>query len=60
VYEAAKAPVNRKAREAGERNERKLARAVNVGHYLSPIIAITFIVVYWMVGMYNVMNPDFQ
>jgi Na+-driven multidrug efflux pump len=54
------APVNRKAREAGERNQRKLDRAINVGHYLSLIIAITFIVVYWMVGMYNVINPDLQ
>jgi hypothetical protein len=54
------APANRKEREAGERNQRKLARAIKVGHYLSPIIAITFVVVYWMVGMYNVINPDLQ
>jgi hypothetical protein len=46
--------------EAGKKNEKKLARATTLAHTLSPSIAVTFVAVYGLAGIYNVMNPDIQ
>ena len=29
-----------------------------VAHLISPLVAAAFAVVYWVIGMYNVMYPD--
>ena len=42
------------------KTERRLRRAIVVAHFISPVIATTFAVVYWMIGMFNVMYPDMQ
>ena len=52
--------IARNAEEQGEKTERKLRRATIVAHFVSPIVAITFAVVYWVIGMYNVMYPGMQ
>ena len=31
-----------------------------VAHFISPLVAAAFAVVYWVIGMYNVMYPDTQ
>ena len=50
----------RNAEEQGEKTEQKLRQATIVAHFVSPIVAITFAVVYWIIGMYNVMYPGMQ
>ena len=52
--------ISSKAEEQGVKTERRLRRATIVAHYISPTVATTFAVVYWMVGMFNVMYPDMQ
>ena len=52
--------IARNAEEQGEKTERKLRRATIVAHFVSPIVAITFAVVYWVIGMQNVMYPGMQ
>ena len=52
--------VSSKAEEQGKKNERRLRRATIVAHYISPIVAFTFAVVYWVIGMFNVMYPSMQ
>ena len=52
--------IARNAEEQGEKIERKLRRATIVAHFVSPIVAITFAVVYWVIGMYNVIYPGMQ
>ena len=52
--------IARNAEEQGEKIERKLRRATIVAHFVSPIVAITFAVVYWVIGMQNVMYPGMQ
>ena len=52
--------VSRKAQEQGKKTERRLRRATIVAHYISPIVAVTFAVVYWVIGMFNVMYPSMQ
>ena len=52
--------VSSKAEEQGKRTERSLRRATVVAHYISPIVAVTFVVVYWVIGMFNVMYPSMQ
>ena len=52
--------IARNAEEQGEKIERKLRRATIVAHFVSPIVAITFAVVYWVIGMYNVTYPGVQ
>ena len=47
----------RRAAQASQRTERKLELATAMGHYGSPVIAMTFVVVYWVVGMYHSINP---
>ena len=47
----------RKEKEAGLKNLKKLKNATKVAHFISPTIASTFVVVYWIVGMYNAKNP---
>ena len=52
--------VSSKAEEQGKKTERRLRRATVVAHYISPIVAFTFAVVYWIMGMFNVMYPSMQ
>ena len=52
--------VSSKAEEQGKRTERRLRRATVVAHYISPIVVVTFAVVYWVIGMFNVMYPSMQ
>ena len=52
--------VSSKAEEQGKKTERRLRRATVVAHYISPIVAFTFAVVYWVIGMFNVMYPSMQ
>ena len=52
--------VSSKAKEQGKKTERRLRRATVVAHYISPIVAFTFAVVYWVIGMFNVMYPSMQ
>ena len=52
--------VSSKAEEQGVKTERRLRRATLVAHYVSPIVAVTFAVVYWVIGMINVMYPSMQ
>ena len=52
--------VSSKAEEQGKKTERRLRRATIVAHYISPIVAVTFAVVYWVIGMFNVMYPSMQ
>ena len=52
--------VSSKAEEQGAKTERRLRRATLVAHYVSPIVAVTFAVVYWVIGMINVMYPSMQ
>ena len=47
----------RKAEEQGLKTERRLRRATMVAHIVSPIVATTFAIVYWVIGMYNVTYP---
>ena len=47
----------RKAEEQGWKTERRLRRAIMVAHIVSPIVATTFAIVYWVIGMYNVTYP---
>ena len=47
----------RKAEEQGLKTERRLRRATLVAHIVSPIVATTFAIVYWVIGMYNVTYP---
>ena len=46
--------------KAGEANRRKLERARDVAKKLNPLIAVMFIMVYWLVGMYNVWDPQMR
>ena len=48
----------RKAEEQGLKTERRLRRATMVAHIVSPIVATTFAIVYWVIGMYNVTHPE--
>ena len=50
----------RNAEEQGEKTEQRLRQATLVAHFVSPIVAITFAVVYWIIGMYTVMYPGMQ
>ena len=50
----------RKKKEASQKTKKKLQRATTTAHIFTPLIATTFIMVYWMVGMFNVMNPEMQ
>ena len=50
----------RNAEEQGEKTEQRLRQATLVAHFVSPIVAITFAVVYWIIGMYNIMYPGMQ
>ena len=50
-------PIASKSEEKTEKTERRLRRATMVAHFVSPLVATTFAVVYWVVGMYNVMHP---
>ena len=52
--------VSSNAEEQSKRTERRLRRATVVAHYISPIVAFTFAVVYWVIGMFNVMYPSMQ
>ena len=48
-------------RGAGSKNREKAALvATLVAHYVSPIVAVTFAVVYWVIRMINVMFPSMQ
>ena len=51
---------SRKKKEASEKTKKKLERATTTAHMFTPLIATTFIVVYWMIGMFNGMNPEMQ
>ena len=46
-----------KSEEKTEKTERRLRQATMVAHFVSPLVATTFAVVYWVIGMYNVMHP---
>ena len=48
---------SRKAEDQGLKTERRLQRATMVAHIVSPIVATTFAIVYWVIGMYNVTYP---
>ena len=37
--------------------KKKLIMATSVAHTFSPMIAISFIGIYWIIGMNNVINP---
>ena len=50
-------PFASKSEEQTEKTERRLRRATMVAHFVSPLVATTFAVVYWVIGMYNVMHP---
>ena len=50
-------PIASKSEEKTEKTEQRLRRATMVAHFVSPLIATSFAVVYWVVGMYNVMHP---
>ena len=50
-------PIASKSEEKIEKTERRLRRATMVAHFVSPLVATTFAVVYWVIGMYNVMHP---
>ena len=43
--------------EAGEKTKKKLSMAIGMAHVVNPLIAIGFIIIYWIVGMNNNMNP---
>ena len=53
----AKILLTRKAEDQGLKTERRLRRATMVAHIVSPIVATTFAIVYWVIGMYNVTYP---
>ena len=53
-------PFASKSEEQTEKTERRLRRATMVAHLISPLVAAAFAVVYWVIGMYNVMYPDTQ
>ena len=50
----------RKQLSAEEKTKKKLALAMAMAHMVNPLIAILFIIIYWIVGMYNNMNPEMQ
>ena len=47
----------RNSEQQAKETERRLRRAKMVAHLVSPLVAATFAIVYWVVGMYNVMFP---
>merc|ERR1712130_682005 len=49
--EALKGFYESKAEEHTIKTERRLRRATVMAHFISPIVATTFAVVYWMIGM---------
>ena len=50
-------PLARNSKQQAEQTEQRLRRATMVAHLISPLVATTFAVVYWVIGMYNVMFP---
>ena len=52
--------IARNAEEQGAKTERRLRQATILAHFVSPVVAITFAVIYWAIGMYNVIHPDMQ
>ena len=40
--------------------KRKLVLATRVAHYINPLVAIIFMVIYWIFGMYENLNPEVQ
>ena len=52
--------VSSKAKEQGKKTERRLRRATIVAHYISPIVAVIFALVYWVIRMFDVVSPSLQ
>ena len=50
----------RKQLSAEEKTKKKLAVAMAMAHMVNPLVAILFIIIYWIVGMHKNMNPEME